>query len=115
MDKSGLKICNNTPVQVDLPVELPVFDETMKTLQEQDDRINNLRKLWESNKLFKKTFLMKRDVLKRIIIEDGIMYNPIVLSEILRDCVPMLAHNKQGQKGARRIYSSIKRLYHWNE
>ena len=25
----------------------------------------------------------------------------------------MLAHEKQGHNGARRIYNSIKRLYHW--
>ena len=110
---SGIKIKHDTPVQVDLPVEIPVTDETMKTLQEQEDRINNLRKLWASNKLCKKTFIMERDVLKRIIIEDGIMYNPIVLPEILKDSVLMLAHEKQGHNGARRVYNSIKRLYHW--
>ena len=76
--KSGLMIKNDTPVLKDLPVEIPVSDYTMKTLQEQEDRISNLRKLWASNKLCKKTFLMERDVLKRIIIEDGTMYNPVV-------------------------------------
>ena len=110
---SGIKITHDTPIQTDLPVEIPVKDETMMTLQEQEDRISNLRKLWASNKLCKKTFIMERDVLKRIIIEDGIMYNPIVLPEILRDSVLMLAHKKQGHNGARRVYNSIKRLYHW--
>ena len=110
---SGLKITNDTPVQKDLPVEISVSDDTMKTLQEEEDQINNLRKLWASNKLCKKTFIMERDVLNRIIIEDGIMYNPVVLPEILRDSVPMLAHEKQGHNGARRVYNSIKRLYHW--
>ena len=111
--QSGLKISNDTPVQKDLPVKIPVSDDTMKTLQEQEDRINNLRKLWASNKLCKKTFIMEREVLKRIIIEDGIMYNPVVLPEVLRDSVLMLAHEKQGHNRARRIYNSIKRLYHW--
>ena len=60
--KSGLMIKNNTPVLKDLPVEIPVSDYTMKTLQEQEDRISNLRKLWASNKLCKKTFLMERYV-----------------------------------------------------
>ena len=41
------------------------------------------------------------------------MYNPVVLPEVLRDSVLMLAHEKQGHNGARRIYNSIKRLYHW--
>ena len=113
LDKLGLKIKKRHTSTLDLPVEIPVSDETMKTLQEQEDRINNLTKLWASNKLCKKTFLMERDVLKRIIIEDDIMYNPIVLPEILRDSVLMLAHDKQGHNGARMIYSSIKRLYHW--
>ena len=54
---------------------------------------------------------MERDILKRIIVEYGIMYNPIVLPEILKDSVLMLAHEKQGHNGARRVYNSIKRLY----
>ena len=52
--KSGLKIKNNTPVQKDLPVEIPV------TRQEKEDRINNMRKIWASNKLCKKSFLMEK-------------------------------------------------------
>ena len=36
---SGVKIKHDTPIQVDLPVEIPETDETMKTLQEQEDRI----------------------------------------------------------------------------
>ena len=83
--KSGLKITNNTPAQKDQPVEIPVSDNTMKTLQEQEDRINNLRKLWASNKLCKKTFLMERDVLKRIIMEDKCTFGPS--KKILTDTV----------------------------
>ena len=112
-DQSGLRIHNDTPIKTDLPITLPVTDETMITLQEKDHSINRLREMWADNKLDKSVYMMERNILKRIIIEDGILYNPVVLPELLRDCVLILAHDKQGHNGARRIYNSIKRLYHW--
>ena len=56
---------------------------------------------------------MENYILKRVLIEDGILYNPTVLPELLRDCVLILAHDKQGHNGALRVYNSIKRLYYW--
>ena len=85
----------------------------MKTLQEKDDIIGKQRTLWAGNKLDKSLFSMKNDILRRVFIEDGIMYNPIALSEILVDVVLILAHDRQGHNGAARIYSSMKRLYYW--
>ena len=69
--------------------------------------------LWNSNKLDKKVFTMENYILKRVLIEDGILYNPTVLPELLRDVVLILAHDKQGHNGALRVYNSIKRLYYW--
>ena len=41
------------------------------------------------------------------------MYYPVVLPDLLRDCVLMLAHDKQGHNGTLRVYNSIRRLYYW--
>ena len=41
------------------------------------------------------------------------MYYPVVLPDLLRDCVLMLAQDKQGHNGALRVYNSIRRLYYW--
>ena len=40
------KIKHIEPTKVDLPISLPVSDETMKVLQEKDDIIGKQRKLW---------------------------------------------------------------------
>ena len=41
------------------------------------------------------------------------MYTPIVVLDVLRDCLLILAHNKQGHNGFRRTYASLKNRYHW--
>ena len=61
----------------------------------------------------KKLYSMDNYILKRVLVEDGIMYYPVVLPDLLRDCVLMLAHDKQGHNGALRVYNSIRRLYYW--
>ena len=41
------------------------------------------------------------------------MYTPIVVPDILKDCLLILAHDKQGHNGFRRTYASLKNRYHW--
>ena len=41
------------------------------------------------------------------------MYTPIVVPDVLRDCLLILAHDKQGHNGFRRTYASLKNRYHW--
>ena len=41
------------------------------------------------------------------------MYTPIVVPDILKDCLLILAHDKQGHNGFRRTYASLKDRYHW--
>ena len=41
------------------------------------------------------------------------MYTPIVVPDILRDCLLILAHDKQGHNRFRRTYASLKNRYHW--
>ena len=38
---------------------------------------------------------------------------PIVVPDILRDCLLILAHDKQGHNGFRRTYASLKNRYYW--
>ena len=107
------KIKHIEPTKIDLPISLPVSDETMKVLQEKDDIIGKQRQLWSNNELDKSLFSMENDILRRVFIEDGIMYNPVALPEILVDTVLILAHDRQGHNGAARVYSSVKRLFYW--
>ena len=41
------------------------------------------------------------------------MYTPIVVPDVLKDCLLILAHDKQGHNGFRRTYTSLKNRYHW--
>ena len=41
------------------------------------------------------------------------MYTPIVVPDILKDCLLILAHNKSGHNGFRRTYGSLKNRYYW--
>ena len=108
-----VKIQHINPVQKDLKIELPISNLKLKELQEQDKKTNHLRKLWSENKLNKNIFAMENDILKKKVIEGGLLYKPVIIPEILRECLLMLAHDEQGHNGFKRTYSALKTLYHW--
>ena len=60
-----VKIQHINPVQKDLKIELPISNLRLKELQEQDQKINHLRKLWSENKLNKNMFAMENNILKK--------------------------------------------------
>ena len=108
-----IKIQHIDPVQKDLKIELPISNLKLKELQEQDRKINHLRKLWSENKLNKNIFAMENDILKKKVIECGLLYKPVILPEILRECLLILAHDEQGHNGFKRTHSALKTLYYW--
>ena len=77
----------------------------MKELQEQDPLVGRLRKQWSEKKLDKKHFTMEDEILKKKTVINGILYTPTVVPDVLRDCLLILAHNKQGHNGFKRTYS----------
>ena len=46
-------------------------------------------------------------------MDNGLLYTPIVVPDVLKDCLLILAHNKQGHNGFRRTHASLKNRYHW--
>ena len=107
-----VKIQHIDPIQKDLKIELPISNLKLKELQEQDKKITHLRKLWSENKLNKNIFTMESNILKKKVIEGGLLYKPVIIPEILRECLLMLAHDEQGHNGFKRTYSALKTLYH---
>ena len=101
------------PVQKDLKIELPITNLKLKELQEQDKKVNHLRKLWSENKLNRNIFAMENDILKKKVIEGGLLYKPVIIPEILRECLLMLAHDEQGHNRFKRTHSALKTLYYW--
>ena len=108
-----IKIQHIEQVQKDLKIELPISNLKLKELQEQDRKINHLRKLWSENKLNKNIFAMENDILKKKVIECGLLYKPVIIPEILRECLLILAHDEQGHNGFKRTHSALKTLYYW--
>ena len=97
-----LKIKHNDPVAKDIEIKLPLTNSKMKELQEQDPLVGRLRKQWSGKKLDKKHFTMEDEILKKKTIINGILYTPTVVPDVLKDCLLILAHNKQGHNGFKR-------------
>ena len=58
-------------------------------------------------------YTMENNHLKRKLVDNRLLYTPIVVPDILKDCLLILAHDKQGYNGFRRTYASLKNRYHW--
>ena len=108
----SLKIKHNDPVAKDIKIELPLTNSRMKELQEQDPLVGRLRKQWSEKKLDKKHFTMENEILKKKTVINGILYTPTVVPDLLKDCLLILAQNKQGHNGFKRNYCALKQLYH---
>ena len=97
----------------DLKVEIPVSNAKMKEFQEQDERIQHLRNLCSSGKLNKNIFIMENDILKKRVTEQALSYKAVVVPDILKESLMILAHDEQGQNGFKRTYNALKTLYYW--
>ena len=71
------------------------------------------QKTGSEKKLDKKHFTMENEILKKKTLINGILYTPTVVPDVLKDCLLILAHDKQGHNGFKRTHSSLKQSYHW--
>ena len=97
----------------DLKVEIPVSNAKMKEFQEQDERIQHLRNLCSAGKLNKNIFIMENDILKKRVTEQALSYKAVVVPDILKESLMILAHDEQGHNGFKRTYNALKTLYYW--
>ena len=109
----NINIQHPDPVEINNDIPLPLKDDKLVQLQKRDPHTNELRKQWENNNLDKNIYTMENNILKQKIIENRLLYTPIVVPDILKDCLLILAHDKQGHNGFRRTYASLKNRYHW--
>ena len=106
----NINIQHTDPVHVNMDIHLPLQDEK---LQESDPHTHQLRKQWENNNLDKNAYTMENNILKQKTIDNGLLYTPILVPDILKDCLLILAHDKQGHNGFRRTYAALKNRNHW--
>ena len=109
----NINIHHTDPVEINEDIQLPLKDKKLAKLQESDPHTKQLRKQWENKNLDTNSYTMENNILKRKLVENGLLYTPIVVPVILKDCLLILAHDKQGHNGFRRTYASLKNRYHW--
>ena len=109
----NIKIQHEDPVQINTEITLPMKDEKLVKLQESDSHIKQLRAQWKNNNNDKNAYIMENNILGRKIINNGLLYTPIVVPDIHKDCLLILAHDKSGHNGFRRTYASLKNRFHW--
>ena len=108
-EMSNINIKLADPVQIDIELTLPMNDEKLIKLQECEPHIKQLRKQWTENNLDKNIYTMENNILKQKFIVNGLLYTPIVVPDILKDCLLTLAHNKSGHSRFRRTYGSLEK------
>ena len=109
----NINIQHTDPIEINTDIHLPLKDDKLVKLQESDPHTKQLRKQWENKNLDQNTYAMENNILKRKLINNGLLYTPIVVPDVLKDCLLILAHDKQGHNGFRRTYTSLKNRYHW--
>ena len=112
-EAEDIKIQHIDPVIKVAEVELPMPTERFITLQKTDPVIQKLRHQWENKQLDTNIYLLENNILKRKMIDNGILYTPIVVPNILREALLILAHDKAGHNGFRRTYMSLRSRYYW--
>ena len=59
------------------------------------------------------SYTLENDILRQKIIDNGLLYTPIIVPDILKDCLLILAHDKQGHNGFSRTNALLRNRYHW--
>ena len=95
------------PVEINVEIQLPLKDEKLVKLQESDPHTKQLRKQWENKNVDTNSYTMENNILKQKLVENRLLYTPIVVPDILKDCLLILVHDKQGHNGFRRTYTSL--------
>ena len=109
----NINIQHTDPIEINTDIHLPLKDDKLVKLQESDPDTKQLRKQWENKNLDQSTYTMEKKILKQKLVDNRLLYTPIVVPDILKDCLLILAHDKQAHNGFRRTYASLKNKYHW--
>ena len=104
----NINIQHTDPVEINRDIHLPLKDDKLAKLQESDPHMRQLRKQWENKNLDKNMYMMENNILKQKLVNNKLLYTPVVVPDILKDCLLILAHDKQGHNGFRRTYASLK-------
>ena len=94
-------------------IQLPLKNSQMQQLQRHDDFCREIARKLSLNKHMNKLFMMKQGIVYRLWCENNKTEECIVVPEVLRNPLLMLAHNYSGHNGFRRTYNALKCQYYW--
>ena len=109
----NINIQHTDPIEINTDIHLPLKDNKLAKLQDSDPHTKQLRKQWENKNLDQNTYMMENNILKQKLVNNRLLYTPIVVPDVLKDCLLILAHDKEGHNGFRRTYALLKNRYHW--
>ena len=93
-----------------MDIHLPLRDDKLVKLQESDPHTKQLRKQWENKNLDQNMYTCtpwENNILKRKLVDNRLLYTPIVVPDILKDFLLILAHDKQATT------DSEEHTHHW--
>ena len=94
-------------------IKLPLKDWQMELLQKNDATCREVAKKLRQDKHMNKLFLLRNGIVYRLWCEDGRTSDCILVPEVLRNSLLILAHDCSGHNGFRRTYNAMKRQYYW--
>ena len=94
-------------------IKLPLKDWQMELLQRNDATCREIAKKLRQDKHMNKLFLLRSGIVYRLWCEEGRTAECVLVPEVLRDSLLMLAHDYSGHNGFRRTYNAMKRQYYW--
>ena len=100
----NINIQHMDPIEIITDIHLPLKDNKLVKLQESDPHTKQLRKQWKNKNLDQNTYMMENNILKRKLVDNGLLYTPIVVPDILRECLLILAHDKQGHNSEEHMH-----------
>ena len=107
-------VCVNKDNDMDNLLELPIDNNTLSKLQQNDEFCANiLAQIEKGNIIEAQLYVIQDKILKRYVIDGNITYETIVLPKALTAQILKIAHDNLGHNGTHRTYTLLKRLYYW--
>ena len=118
MEISNVEIIQDTTVCVNKDndtnnlLELPIDNNTLSRLQQNDEFCANILAQIEKGNIIKgRLYIIQDKILKRYVIDGDNTYETIVLPRALTAQILKIAHDNLGHNGTHRTYTLVKRLY----
>ena len=94
--------------------KLPVGNDTLSKLQQEDEFCKNLLgQIAKGNIVEGQLYIIKDDILKRYVVDGDDTYETIVIPRCLTPQILQMAHNELGHNRTHQTYILLKRLYYW--